>query len=1062
MKNNTIKSILSAVLVVAALVAGYVTAEAQPFSIRKTFFDGLTYSPAPESTDETYNYYAAGTVITLAPTNPNEIILTVSTPASTNPVIASDKRSATITMPAQNITSGSVNRAEVYKVILPEGITLGGSGTGAVVYTIEGDTYCKYDSASTQYYLKAPFGYSISSATYDGDEIILSNDKYTFTLKQKEASVTATTVDQFGIESGADGTEGHPYVITTTVGLNLVSSSSSYGTTNGIFFQLGADISYTPTGEANENNFDSINGFYGTFDGQGHVISGIRIYTSDSNRGLFSTLNGTVKNVVLSDARVRGTSNVGGIAGYILDGKVQDCLVLNSAITHTDNSATRGVIAGDYSGNANGCSNNLYNNCTINDSPGNGAYNSDRAWASNGYIVTLPDGVSAVSGNSLTHNGTTYHGSYSNTVTLTYDNLPAGKSALFTVTKTNDSSLVAETSGTFTMPKADVSVAVELRDNYSLTLPDGVSATGNAITIGNDTVYIGGTTVTLSYTGALDDGYEFVFSVNGSPILGLSFEITSNTVVTVATNDVWGITGGANGNEANPYVITSTAGLDLLSKKVNGIGGYNQKSFSGKYFILGTDIAYSHTTDWNNDASTEDNYTAIGGRIKTGGNSYSARSFAGSFDGQGHTVSGIRLYKNDNTYADDNQGLFGRLGNYGIVKNVSISDARIVGRDNVGGIVGYSDTNSTVENCYTTATVALHAVITKSRRHGGVVGYLDGGSIKGCFSEVTLTYANGLSSCTAYGGVVGQCDGNLQDCIAVGASIRGTGSVGAIVGTKGAYTFTNNYYKTCNVNGTANATNKGTADGDANGFCLARTITLDTHVGISGDKTVYNVSSITAVGSTVLSYYDGVSTILSSGEGQVVTLSQGDAPVGYGALIGYTVKDADDNDVTVDEDAGVYSFTMPAKDVTVTATWTPNAELGITATAATLFDEAKYVTTFYHGTLDYQLPEGAKAYTVNLEASKLVFHLIGNDGSVIPHGNAVVIVADAASITLTKLASTSVEPYAGNKLRGSDTDLAKPAGTVYVLGSAGEPAALGFYTFNGSTIPAHKAYYVVE
>ena len=153
---------------------------------------------------------------------------------------------------------------------------------------------------------------------------------------------------------------------------------------------------------------------------------------------------------------------------------------------------------------------------------------------------------------------------------------------------------------------------------------------------------------------------------------------------------------------------------------------------------------------------------------------------------------------------------------------------------------------------------------------------------------------------------------------------------------------------------------------------------------------------------------------------------------------------------------------MPAADVTVTATWAADASMDITATSATVFEEAKYVTTFYHGTLDYQLPEGARAYTANLTGSTVIFHQIGDDGSVIPHGTAVIVVADAANITLTKLDSTDITAYAGSILQGSDAAFAKPAGTVYVLGVAGEPAALGFYSFTGSTIPAGKAYYVVE
>ena len=156
----------------------------------------------------------------------------------------------------------------------------------------------------------------------------------------------------------------------------------------------------------------------------------------------------------------------------------------------------------------------------------------------------------------------------------------------------------------------------------------------------------------------------------------------------------------------------------------------------------------------------------------------------------------------------------------------------------------------------------------------------------------------------------------------------------------------------------------------------------------------------------------------------------------------------------------------PTMDVTIpfgatgnrsyTATWIPS---GLDLDAATFFGEDRYVTTFYDATYDFKLSAGAKAYTVNKSGDNLIFHQVGVSGRVIPHGTAVVVVANSASVTLTKLNSTTVTAYAGNILVGSDTeDIAKPSGTVYVLGLSGD--TLGFYKFNGSTIPAHKAYYV--
>ena len=92
------------------------------------------------------------------------------------------------------------------------------------------------------------------------------------------------------------------------------------------------------------------------------------------------------------------------------------------------------------------------------------------------------------------------------------------------------------------------------------------------------------------------------------------------------------------------------------------------------------------------------------------------------------------------------------------------------------------------------------------------------------------------------------------------------------------------------------------------------------------------------------------------------------------------------------------------------------------ATAATVMGETRYVTTFYDATNDFRLSAGAKAYTVNKNGDNLVFHQVGVNGRVIPHGTAVVVVADSASATLTKLNTTTVTAYAGNVLVGLSAD----------------------------------------
>ena len=130
--------------------------------------------------------------------------------------------------------------------------------------------------------------------------------------------------------------------------------------------------------------------------------------------------------------------------------------------------------------------------------------------------------------------------------------------------------------------------------------------------------------------------------------------------------------------------------------------------------------------------------------------------------------------------------------------------------------------------------------------------------------------------------------------------------------------------------------------------------------------------------------------------------------------------------------------------------------------SGTILNAASHVQTFYDSSTNYQLSDGALAYTAGLVSGTVVFYRIGANSNVIPAGTAVVILSDSV-IGMTEIdevpAGTTV--HAGNILTGTDSDITKPAGTVYVLNVVND--VLGFYQLQeGSTIGAHKAYYVVE
>ena len=679
-----------------------------------------------------------------------------------NCTVGSTANAINVGVGGESSSADQAGARSVHSLTLPTGVT----ATGESV-TIGTDTYyARYTTVT----LNIPTGSVMSSVSYnDGTDHNITGN--TFTMPAADVTVSATLTDLWDITSDKDGTTAEKaYTITTTAGLDLLATLVNGGNNfDGKYFKLGADITYTNTTDWNddsstENNFTAIGGYFdghwryfgGTFDGQNHTVRGIRIYkggitSADSNQGLFGCTSGaTIRNVILADARITGMQNVGGIAGFITDnagtgGIVENCRVGSDVCIHAvaDNASNHGgVVGGCNDGTISGCVSSAtltvtYGLTGINSYGGIVGYlNGDMSdCLSIDASVPDVDANGAIAGIFYT-----IYTSYTLTNNYYYNCTVGGATTNVGVGYDIDKTTPHDCDGA--------------RSVHSVTLPTGVTATGESVTIGTDIYYASNTTVTLTVPTI---GYSVTSYNDGADhnITGNTFTMPAADVTVSATlTDVWGIASGKDGTTAEKaYTITSTAGLDLLATLVNG-----GKNFDGKYFKLDADITYTHTTNWNDATSTENNYTAIGSYV----DGY-LRYFRGTFDGQGHTVRGIRIYKGGDTDADRYQGLFGRTID-ATIRNVILADARITGRQYVGGIAGYITINAgkggIVENCRVGSDVCIHAVVDDASYHGGVVGGCNGDTISGCVSSATLTVANGLTGINEYGGIVGFLNGD--------------------------------------------------------------------------------------------------------------------------------------------------------------------------------------------------------------------------------------------------------------------------------------------------------------
>ena len=229
-------------------------------------------------------------------------------------------------------------------------------------------------------------------------------------------------------------------------------------------------------------------------------------------------------------------------------------------------------------------------------------------------------------------------------------------------------------------------------------------------------VEAGTTFITCTFT----NGKVFVYKMKNATDWQAGGEYTY-TVSLAAAKDL-GYTIESDGS----YTVTSADGLMNVAELVNG----------GK-----TDI--NITLDKNIDL-TGKGWTPIGTSFDN--------SYKGTFDGGGHTITGLTVTTNDQFV-----GLFGYLNRAGMVKNVVMEGIQITSNHMfgcTGGVVGYSW--GTIENCSVSGSVSGTDCV------GGVVGSQKAGSIIGCSSSATVKGKHYV------GGVAGEKWGTMTACYATG------------------------------------------------------------------------------------------------------------------------------------------------------------------------------------------------------------------------------------------------------------------------------------------------------
>ena len=359
-------------------------------------------------------------------------------------------------------------------------------------------------------------------------------------------------------------------------------------------------------------------------------------------------------------------------------------------------------------------------------------------------------------------------------------------------------------------------------DNPDIIVPYDKGSNTYIALVAPQSVAAGTTFITCTFT----NGKTFVYKMKNATDWQAGGEYTYTVSLAAAKGYII--------EDDGSYTVTSADGLMNIAKLVNG----------GK-----TDINITLTADID---LTGKNWTPIGTSFHN--------SYTGTFDGGGHTITGLTVTTND-----EGVGLFGYLGKAGTVKNVVMEGVQITSNQiyggKIGGVAGYSD--GTIENCSVSGSVSGTVYV------GGVVGAQWGGSITGCSSSATV------KGTVDVGGVAGQTNSSatLTACYATGnviIEIHPTNNIsgGGLVGFNGG-----NGVWACYATGNVTSTGSSTGKVHISGFLGDNYTTVtacywknnhEQGIGYKKAGTVTEVTEVDGTGVTWQNAVDAMNTALQN------------------------------------------------------------------------------------------------------------------------------------------------------------------------------------------------------
>jgi hypothetical protein len=509
--------------------------------------------------------------------------------------------------------------------------------------------------------------------------------------------------------SGGSGTAQDHYQIATAADLMALGETlEDYDK----HFILTADIDLDPKLPGRKVFDKAVIGadfgisFYGVLDGKGHTISHLTI-RGDRNLGLFGVFGGEVTDLGVVNVNIVGSDRyIGALVGCNCQGTVTRCYSTGAVSGSFD---VGGLVGGSVSS----------------DRPGPGGTVAECGTVAQCYstaVVTGEGGVGGLVGHS------------EDTVTQCYSTgSVTGHGSVGGLVGYNEGGTVTQCYSTGAVSGTGLNVGGLVGGNYQGTVTASFWDTQTSGQAKSDRG-IGKTTAQMQAAKTfLDAGWDFVGE-------------TAN-----GTSHIWQMPQGGG------YPVL-TAFSEYTPPQLKGLGTPADPYLVSNAVELGAMVHYSPYAHYRLTASIDLSGIRWGTAV--------VPWFAGTFDGDGHTVSHLTIQ------GASYLGLFGRLEHWAEVKNLGVVDVNLTGGSFAGGLVGYNDLGSTVTRCYSTGTVS------GTERVGGLVGG------NGWYSTVIQCYSiAAVNGTNCVGGLAGgNYGGTATQCYSTGI-VSGQSSVGGLLGS---------------------------------------------------------------------------------------------------------------------------------------------------------------------------------------------------------------------------------------------------------------------------------------